>query len=148
MAMGFIPGSRWSEQCGHWTATNKLKDSLHNVKIDPKDSGPQYLEFEDIVRALLDAMRNTHLSLSRDDLPGALTMLADAGTSHDLLYAMLKSHPRGAEVAGHCLLNVIGDRIEALRALALELSTSSDRPKDVRAFLLRRLASDPPAKSD
>ena len=103
----------------HELADRHLKDSFHNVNIDPKDSGPDYLEFEDIVRALLDAMRNTHISLSRDDLPGALTMLADAGTSHDLLYAMLKAHPRGAEVAGHCLLNVIGDRIAGIAGIGL-----------------------------
>ena len=113
------------------------------MNIDPADCGEMYKKFADLISPFLDNIRNIHFALATKPMPEMVAMLDEADRSHKQLYTLLKSHPKGAEVAGIVLLNMLGDRIGALRALAEAMATSNDRAADVDKFLLRAMADDP-----
>ena len=113
-----------------------------NMNIDPADSGAMYAKFAEIISPFLDNIRNIHFALSSKSLSETVAMLDEADRSHKQMFALLKSHPKGAEVAGIALLNMLGDRIGALRALTEAMATSPNQGADVDAFLLRAMSDD------
>lgn len=113
------------------------------MNIDPADCGAMYNQFADIISPFLDNIRNIHFGLSSKSMPEMVAMLDEADRSHKQLFTLLKSHPKGAEVAGIALLNMLGDRLSSLRALIEAMDTSKDRAADVDKFLLRPMSDDP-----
>lgn len=113
-----------------------------SVKIDPADSGAMYQQFADIISPFLDNIRNIHLALSSKSLPEMAAMLNEADRSHKQLFALLKSTSAGAEVAGICLLNILGDRIGALRTLTDAMGTSTDQVANLDTCFLCRMSDD------
>lgn len=92
-----------------------------------------------VVRQMLDAMRNGHLSLVQGEPLRAMAYVHEAAAAHERLAVLFHGDPDNEALAGRILFDVIGQRMEAMKALGNEIMASPMPMADIVAFVAKPL---------
>jgi hypothetical protein len=89
---------------------------------------------DDVVRQMLDAMRNAHLQAALGKPERALEYLDEAANAHERLGVLFQDDPANEALVGRILFRVIEQRVVSLGALVQECLAKAKPAEDVVAF--------------